>query len=196
MTANSVIGWHTSKGWFDNYVETASDIDIHFTYPLDGNYHISYKYFDENEGVRIEKRVFFNEIRTKKFDKENGVFLGIDIVERNDDFNDIKTFVYPEKAPKLTEIEEIFGVFSIIAFPSLDIQPIHSLFNRTELLIQPKPDDIVLGITEYPEKGINIGSFVLNKDYGEVYTSNQLKRISRREINEYFGIELFVLVIL
>lgn len=63
---NCIVGWFTEKRLLEKMFPEINTFqsDIHFTYPADGNYHISFKYKNSSNEM-IERRIFNDKIIIK-----------------------------------------------------------------------------------------------------------------------------------
>lgn len=193
LTNNSIVGWYTSKGWFNSFLNQKEITDIHFMYPLDGNYHKTYKYLDVKEDMLIEKRVYYDEIVEKKFDKDTKQFLGFKKMPRIEDYDDPTTLFFNDKPQKVTEKPFRFS-FGLIALPLINDPKIIRLFDEAELIVKPTNSDLILNFEKHKDDGLNICAAAFDKDAPFEEATGPFKTIYKREQNAIIRIELCVLI--
>ena len=151
----AIIGWFGGTEYVDSFgLESTIDPDIHFTYPKDGNYHISLKYQKkiEEHYVNAYKGLF----KIKTIDRNTRKANTIE-TSRTEYPNKLSHFVPTFHKPAL----DVYGRESnIFQFPSKGF----AVYENFKLIKvhgvnfsgRVKKDDLVIDINKYENQGVTI----------------------------------------
>jgi len=186
-TDKCLIGWYSPQAISERFADgLMPNLDLHVTYPIDGNIHYSYKFHDKEKGVKFDKKIYYDKIVTVEKTLDN-VYIDKIITDRNGQ-NFLEHFVSTEKPERLDKHD-----YNAFHFPHSGIL----LDERTLPLIidesQIKSTDIVLNVDGMEGKTINYGFSVYSKSRSEFYRPDAT---SKREV--YFNniyVEGFILCV-
>jgi hypothetical protein len=144
-----IVGWFGSRATEPQFApRTTESVDVHFTYPTDGNYHFSYKYRDASRQLLRVESFYRDRVRIKTL--VNGVADRIEEMPRaewearHDTVVLLPDFVLPPLADYRSHPHSFFFLPSsgFNVFPGL--RP--GLMPRNPTFVQPDRDDLVVDI--------------------------------------------------
>lgn len=154
-TETSIVGWIAGdliKNDFNVSVDTI--IDIHFTYPADGNLHHSYKLISPDKETYIS--VYNNKVKTKII--ENGQRHVTEEARTRIDSMPLSIFVPTEKQPSLNEVK--YRQFPTIGFNIVNGK--FGLSDKTNFILpaEEKGEDLIVDVTKFQNTPINLTAFL------------------------------------
>lgn len=158
--ARQIVGWFSSHASEPQFApRTTENVDIHFNYPTDGNYHFSFKYRDASGQLLRVESFYRDRVRTKTL--MNGVAARIEELPRaaweaqRDTVVLLPDFVLPRLADYSTNPHSFFFPSSgFNVFPGL--RP--GLLPRDPVSVDPQVDDLVVDIDRAEATMVNMGA--------------------------------------
>lgn len=171
LSTNSVVGWYVPK-LFNYHLsdKTLEKLNYHVTYPVDGNLHYTFDYFDPNKKLFFQKRVYFDHVRIKKFDVNQRY---IDYSDSKRDANDImQHFMNTDKYERLDSDK-----FNLYEFPQTAIGLNEKvLASIQDTYKEDDAEDIIFNIDGMENAILNYGFSLYKTSRKELYQSGAVKR--------------------
>lgn len=144
----------------DFNVSEDTKIDLHFTYPEDGNFHHSYKIRSKKEEVYVS--IYSDVIKTKIIQLDSGNKTKIEEARVKLNSMPFSVFVPTEKQLPLDEVK--YRQFQTIGFTIVDGK--FGLSNKINFILPSNIDkkDLVVDVTEFKSTSINLTAFLREKD--------------------------------
>jgi hypothetical protein len=158
--ARQIVGWSGSRATEPQFApRTTENVDVHFTYPADGNYHFSYKYWNASGQLLRVESFYRDRVRTKLL--VNGVADRIEEIQRaeweaqRDTVILLPDFVLPPLADYSSNPHSFFFPSSgFNVFPG--IRP--GLMPRNPEFVEPRSNDLVVEIRRTEAIMVNMGA--------------------------------------
>jgi hypothetical protein len=159
-TANSITGWVAGDLIKKDFnVSDDTTVDLHFTYPKDGNFHHSYKIVNKKEEVYVS--IYSDIIKTKIIvpDLENRTVTEEPRIKLNS--MPLSVFVPTEKQLPLDKVT--YRQFQTIGFTIVDGK--FGLSDKINFILPSEIDkqDLVVDVTDFKSTSINLTSFIREK---------------------------------
>lgn len=155
---NCIVGWYNSQ--VQQNKNGVDKIHVHFTYPKDGQYHISRELFANNELVRREK-IFNNRFAYKMVSQNNPKWISTSLKES-------PILMPSDKMLKpLIAFTDPNHTFSL---PVMGFNMIEGTLFLKQLREQPdsefaqQEDDIVIDVKNYYGASVNLHCFLFSKE--------------------------------
>lgn len=157
-----VIGVSALFEYLQLFLPNAVDVDMHFAYFDNGNYHFSYKYFDTAEKLYVDHKVYHNHIAIYKGAKKGELVLH----ERRSkiDGNTIDMFMMNHGLPPWTErpLVHHFGSVGM----SFSAEGLTKATWETGIKVNPM-EDFIVDVDEYPPGRVSLSYSIF--DIGNPY---------------------------
>lgn len=172
----------------------AVNVDMHFSYFSNGNYHFSYKYFDSLEDVYIDHKIFHNHVAIYKGAKPNEMVLH---GRRNRvEGNAIDMFMMQHTLPNwdTRPLTHIFGSVGM-SFSDEGLNKVTWVSGININIHQ----DLIIDINDYPAGRVSFGCsiFDLNNPYQDVPLSSPLdvSIVEKRATNGKLAIRMHMITV-
>ena len=158
-TGTTITGWISGDLFkHDLKVSNETSIDIHFTYPKDGNVHNSYKIISSEKEIYIS--IFPDQIKTKVI--ENGKRV---ITEEKRTYQSkipLSIFVPQVKQPSLDSLA--YYQFTTVGFSIVEGK--YGMIDKTKTILKEEieKDDLIVDVCNFKNVSINLTAFVHKKD--------------------------------
>jgi hypothetical protein len=167
LQENSIVGWF-SGNWMKEQLGIADDqpLDVHFTYPKDGNFHQSVKIRSDNLEQYIS--VYWNKVKIKTIEINDEIRArNINEMTREEYGNNLLSFSVPAFKPEpLDNLQNYFftGVALNIFNGSFKIHEWDFIIKEQDI----KEDDLVVDVSNLDNVNVNISAAIRPK--GEIVT--------------------------
>jgi|GEM_PF-3436087 len=154
---NSIVTWYMPKYHNERLMKgLVHNMDFHFTYPRDGNMHCSYKYFDPDDSMWYEKRVYHDRfvIKSANKDKTNWKVKS----EDRSDSDILQHLVLRKKGDALNTPSLMF------AFPQSGIGIGEEFLSEIIDGCNNSGNDLVLDVEPFKGKTLNFGFLLYGSD--------------------------------
>ncbi|HEU5314133.1 MAG TPA: hypothetical protein VFU08_09930 [Candidatus Udaeobacter sp.] len=157
-----ILGWFTAPKLVAESVGLTMDVPyhIHFTYPLDGDYHFSLKFKDPHTGIEVYQNVYCDRITRKKI---TAAGPSKSVSRRVGNYGGLAVLM-PEHRPRRLDDyldETAFFSFATSALPIRD--GIHIRKSKIRNTDDPGEDDLVIDVTPLRTGTVNISAHLVGK---------------------------------
>lgn len=159
-TSRSITGWIAGDLIKKDFnVSNDTTVDLHFTYPKDGNFHHSYKIVNQKEEVYVS--VYNNIIKTKIIQPDSGNRTVTEEARLKLNSMPLSVFVPTEKQLPLDKVK--YRQFQTIGFTIVDGK--FGLSDKINFILPSEIDkkDLVVDVTEFKSTSINLTAFLREK---------------------------------
>lgn len=180
LQENSIVGWF-SGDWMKEQLGIADDqpLDVHFTYPRDGNIHQSVKI--RTDALEKYIIVYWNKVKIKTISINGGIKTReVSEMTREEFGNNLLAFSVPLFKPEpLNRLQNYF-------FPGVALNIFNGSFkiHEWDLLIKEqdiKEDDLVVDVSNLDNVNLNISAAIRPK--GEIVTRLSPSQFHYKSLN-------------
>lgn len=170
ITKNTIVVWYTPQAIVGSLVAgNMLDLDLHATYPMNGDFHYSYKFMNSDDNLDYDKKIYHDRIVIIKY--LNGEF--VDKIRSERDGSDFLEHMVPDTMCDPLDNPE----FNMFVYPQGAISMVKKTLSMITEESKPKDSDIILKVDGLEDSILNFGFSIYNKSREKLYQHGEVKRI-------------------